>query len=305
MGGATLAVRFGKPKIVLISIHAPRGGSDYTKEYIDRCKEISIHAPRGGSDGFTIAQQLVAKISIHAPRGGSDRIFNAEAWYAIDFNPRSPWGERRMHGPYITMRPRFQSTLPVGGATTLIACRISYRVISIHAPRGGSDWVLQDSRNRSRTFQSTLPVGGATKDNKMENLQIIISIHAPRGGSDSRLERKRSDLQISIHAPRGGSDGLDAYLGNKSYDFNPRSPWGERLVYSPALFPPSPISIHAPRGGSDLSWILCRPQSYDFNPRSPWGERRSDPVPDPVSAAFQSTLPVGGATYKSKESDYK
>ena len=201
-----------------------------------------------------------------------------------------------MHGPYITMRPRFQSTLPVGGATTLIACRISYRVISIHAPRGGSDWVLQDSRNRSRTFQSTLPVGGATKDNKMENLQIIISIHAPRGGSDSRLERKRSDLQISIHAPRGGSDGLDAYLGNKSYDFNPRSPWGERLVYSPALFPPSPISIHAPRGGSDSQIQFQTLYQQHFNPRSPWGERPIKVKKVTTSETFQSTLPVGGAT---------
>ena len=33
------------------------------------------------------------------------------------FNPRSPWGERRLSAIVIQMRLRFQSTLPVGGAT--------------------------------------------------------------------------------------------------------------------------------------------------------------------------------------------
>ena len=162
MGGATAFVRDvdinGK-----ISIHAPRGGSDYTKEYIDRCKEISIHAPRGGSDGFTIAQQLVAKISIHAPRGGSDRIFNAEAWYAIDFNPRSPWGERLRITKWKTCRLSFQSTLPVGGATP--------------------GWNENDLIYR---FQSTLPVGGATLRSSSRPCISSISIHAPRGGSDQQ-----------------------------------------------------------------------------------------------------------------------
>ena len=34
---------------------------------------ISIHAPREGSDGFQHMDELVRKISIHAPREGSDR----------------------------------------------------------------------------------------------------------------------------------------------------------------------------------------------------------------------------------------
>ena len=100
-------------------------------------------------------------ISIHAPRGGSDVTLHASAPVTAYFNPRSPWGERLSVwirvGKTANFNPRspwgerpktcllsificeFQSTLPVGGATTS-ACKLRCnRCISIHAPRGGSD----------------------------------------------------------------------------------------------------------------------------------------------------------------------
>ena len=57
----------------------------------------------------------------------------------VDFNPRSPWGERRDGIADLAFKAAFQSTLPVGGATITF---------------GGAD-------PRAK-FQSTLPVGGAT-----------------------------------------------------------------------------------------------------------------------------------------------
>ena len=79
-------------------------------------------------------------------------------------------------------------------------------------------------------------------------------------------------------------------------DFNPRSPWGERLTIVNTFFNDFLISIHAPRGGSDLVWKHWRefcgisihaPRGGSdnnivnnvkvfrhFNPRSPWGERQ-------------------------------
>ena len=123
---------------------------------------------------------------------------------------------------------RFQSTLPVGGATRADNIPARPEIISIHAPRGGSDamvsldiltlkdfnprspWGERRSNNRHGTshqiFQSTLPVGGATKGASLQNKAAKISIHAPRGGSDSNPASKRRKLAISIHAPRGGSD---------------------------------------------------------------------------------------------------
>ena len=80
-----------------------------------------------------------AKISIHAPRGGSDIETYCYANNYTDFNPRSPWGERPPFVEFWEIWKLFQSTLPVGGATTSsISC---FQIV---------------------VFQSTLPVGGAT-----------------------------------------------------------------------------------------------------------------------------------------------
>ena len=79
-------------------------------------------------------------ISIHAPRAGSDKSFNSQ----------------------IYIPDRFQSTLPVRGATGLsLATRRRYQ-ISIHAPRAGSDADARTFQPVFNVFQSTLPVRGAT-----------------------------------------------------------------------------------------------------------------------------------------------
>ena len=56
---------------------------------------ISIHAPRGGSDSATIKSNIAnSMISIHAPRGGSDKLRFILHRKNPNFNPRSPRGER-------------------------------------------------------------------------------------------------------------------------------------------------------------------------------------------------------------------
>ena len=61
---------------------------------------------------------------------------------------------------------------------------------------------------------------------------------------------------ISIHAPRGGSDDNKLVSVSNGSDFNPRSPWGERLPEDWESMRHVPISIHAPRGGSDTNCIV-------------------------------------------------
>ena len=78
---------------------------------------------------------------------------------------------------------------------------------------------------------------------------------------------------ISIHAPRGGSDCNRATEMSPPMDFNPRSPWGERLYQRRQNRNENCISIHAPRGGSDNDGTYCTADNQNFNPRSPWGER--------------------------------
>ena len=373
-----------------ISIHAPRGGSDRrwqrlqanrtnfnprspwgerpaTAHHRRRQTGFQSTLPVGGATTLFRIPILRLSISIHAPRGGSDAEVHGPARQVPDFNPRSPWGERRgdpadvrRHGIFQSTLPvggatrkagktgagcghfnprspwgerpqrlsaagspfPFQSTLPVGGATKWVLKRLCAQYISIHAPRGGSDFWRHSRSCRSGRFQSTLPVGGATSGYVTELLIPPISIHAPRGGSDCIGRLYQQGRVISIHAPRGGSDYFYVCPLIVAYNFNPRSPWGERrfflfLTYHGIIFqstlpvggatfaksPPYPslgISIHAPRGGSDHNRRCQLVQYNHFNPRSPWGERRLQLNPSPVIRTFQSTLPVGGATARQK-----
>ena len=144
------------------------------------------------------------------------------------FNPRSPCGERpeytvpRLKFPKfqstlpvwgatrqdeIVFKQRiFQSTLPVWGATRAWADRMLLEYISIHAPRVGSD-LRKSGRNLTTVlFQSTLPVWGATSEAGYAQRFVKISIHAPRVGSDNPARETEAQKLISIHAPRVGSD---------------------------------------------------------------------------------------------------
>ena len=147
---------------------------------------ISIHAPRMGSDHTeTHGDQHHRRISIHAPRMGSDsRRPGRRSGPCPDFNPRSPDGERLATKDEYIEKYKFQSTLPGWGATFIYCANIVYIKISIHAPRMGSDMrALLDSPSTKdfnprspdgerlnapvtaglmRLFQSTLPGWGAT-----------------------------------------------------------------------------------------------------------------------------------------------
>ena len=177
-------------------------------------------------------------ISIHAPREESDPSLLTVTVAPTDFNPRSPWGERRFDKCRTGQQHQFQSTLPVGGATHAFCRCIQIRNISIHAPRGGSDNSRCAWRAARESFQSTLPVGGATHAKDGEN---VIRVHF----------NPRSPWGERLRIP-GGQHGCS--------DFNPRSPWGERLVKAYCFRMMILISIHAPRGGSDImrfvnSWL--------------------------------------------------
>ena len=57
-------------------------------------------------------------------------------------------------------------------------------VISIHAPRTGSDVSRCRLHSPTSAFQSTLPARGATAGRRDGVQDARISIHAPRTGSD-------------------------------------------------------------------------------------------------------------------------
>ena len=100
-----------------ISIHAPLTGSDVDVSSIREARDISIHAPLTGSDRQGGACLCNRNISIHAPLTGSDVCQIFDPPLDINFNPRSPYGERPDPIKIHAVGPRFQSTLPLRGAT--------------------------------------------------------------------------------------------------------------------------------------------------------------------------------------------
>ena len=171
-----------------------------------RTYDFNPRSPWGERPARLMMLAICSAISIHAPRGGSDSKFIKINSKYINFNPRSPWGERPSSSRETLGLPEFQSTLPVGGATPDIPFYAVSAGISIHAPRGGSDYITKDSELCGADFnprspwgerpifvltgcshfgfQSTLPVGGATTAANTITFTCFISIHAPRGGSD-------------------------------------------------------------------------------------------------------------------------
>ena len=214
-----------------ISIHAPRGGATGKRRKAGGGKIFQSTLPVGGATQHYRRGREPKRFQSTLPVGGATIELRAVEADAIHFNPRSPWGERRRCSGWRSRRIQFQSTLPVGGATRAAAMRLAIGTISIHAPRGGSDLIVQLPCDGFDSFQSTLPVGGATVCSRLDFLLGLISIHAPRGGSDLRR-----------------SQALPARI-----DFNPRSPWGERRFLLPLRHARQHISIHAPRGGSDCT----------------------------------------------------
>ena len=198
-------------------------GATVTSEGVYSLFTISIHAPRVGSDNED-PRVLLLRTNFN-PRSpcGERRIPQFTADDHRHFNPRSPCGERRgncgrwpydgtisIHAPRVgsddllralPQHPqRFQSTLPVWGATA--ALLTSSRKRSYFNPRSPCGerrgYKLQTAINK---FQSTLPVWGATYSEPMQGSIAGISIHAPRVGSDPRsraLTVCRSKFQSTL-----------------------------------------------------------------------------------------------------------
>ncbi len=105
----------------------------------------------------------------------------------------------------------------------------------------------------------------------------------------------KSGKSFQSTLPVGGATRTTTRSISGTRSFNPRSPWGERLVgglkkryaekfqstlpvggattHLDALSISFDVSIHAPRGGSDPVFSFIYMVFICFNPRSPWGER--------------------------------
>ena len=171
-------------------------------------------------------------------------------------------------------------------------------MISIHAPRTGSDLGRRRHRRAAGAFQSTLPARGATQSSTFITHLSAFQSTLPARGATLRRCRERNLSLISIHAPRTGSDCQRGIMRLVKQDFNPRSPHGERLDVSELTGGSLTFQSTLPaRGATNRDCLPARLFSY-FNPRSPHGERPFRTSTSWSTARFQSTLPARGATIK-------
>ena len=161
---------------------SPRGERQHPEVFKRDGALFQSTLPSRGATFQTFKGTDVSFISIHAPLAGSDIAALQLQRYMIDFNPRSPRGERRQ------MRP----------------LRKRLRCISIHAPLAGSDKATIHRYDAYSTFQSTLPSRGATNARRCGGcLSLDFNPRSPRG------ERLRKPLiyqhfqNFNPRSPRG------------------------------------------------------------------------------------------------------
>ena len=239
--------------IVNISIHAPRVGSDHEIPWQYASCNISIHAPRVGSDHRCGSQcPHPIEISIHAPRVGSDLSPAFFFYLPAYFNPRSPCGERPAWRSRRAAAGNFNPRSPCGERRGLCPHPIVRVSISIHAPRVGSDILMEIERSKEAGFQSTLPVWGATLEKFRTSMEFwAFQSTLPVWGATPSLRPPR--------VPKG--------------DFNPRSPCGERQPGKGGLPGAPGFQSTLPVWGATFSRKPGPGPGRNFNPRSPCGER--------------------------------
>ena len=144
-----------------ISIHAPRVGSDGPISFgLPSGPYFNPRSPRGERRSSWVLLPTTSRFQSTLPAWGATYIFAHGTWKpsfqstlpawgatlstcqrqdSANFNPRSPRGERLTPLSILTSMRLFQSTLPAWGATWVNGGSYGDRVISIHAPRVGSD----------------------------------------------------------------------------------------------------------------------------------------------------------------------
>ena len=289
--------RMSSSALNILTIHAPRMGSDLPACSVYTPDPVSIHAPRMGSDNDGGRSRGTIEVSIHAPRMGSDGAQTTRTGSLPLFQSTLPaWGATRALPDRCRDPLEFQSTLPAWGATAVAGVSNRGWLVSIHAPRMGSDLVRADAielctRFNPRSphgerpphpggscvgamFQSTLPAWGATSYSVPVVARGLFQSTLPAWGATiSRIGRQPPN-HVSIHAPRMGSDRTAGASGLPAPGFNPRSPHGERRYNAVPCFDGVRFQSTLPAWGATYPPLYQTPNSSCFNPRSPHGERR-------------------------------
>ena len=142
-------------------------------------------------------------------------------------------------------------------------------IISIHAPREGSDEAFQRAAMMGHGISIHAPREGSDESIGYSEDWSSISIHAPREGSDIRRRILGPQQAISIHAPREGSDMWRTYM---HLDYNPflstlparGATWRLTREAVPGILFLSTL----PARGATTAWAAC-PHRADISIHAP------------------------------------
>ena len=125
----------------VISIHAPRTGSDEShQEFRRNCEHFNPRSPHGERHKFSNQADIRRQFQSTLPARGATAAARRGIPQSFYFNPRSPHGERQTAPQTCTSASRnFNPRSPHGERRTSLHQSGGARVISIHAPRTGSD----------------------------------------------------------------------------------------------------------------------------------------------------------------------
>ena len=172
----------------------------------------------------------------------------------------------------------FQSTRPVWGATQHRRPAMTYRGVSIHAPRVGRDARTAPTWSKGSSFNPRAPCGARLSHGCRKVCRILVSIHAPRVGRDPAF-----------------SAGLYGRIC-----FNPRAPCGARPRMPQARSPRQSFNPRAPCGARRSRVGASRSGSC-FNPRAPCGARRQLESRLPPFATYLWAFPSTNTIFSAPE----
>ena len=193
------------------------------------------------------------------------------------FNPRAPYGARRLEVAAMQVHGRISIHAPLTGRDDgILHLPGVCPGISIHAPLTGRDLVDMWREMQEEIFQSTRPLRGATTEQLRRYLSLLFQSTRPLRGATRQGEHISTAHAISIHAPLTGRD---AAL------------WMTHSVQT-AFQSTRPL-----RGATRKRQHPGHLRRH-FNPRAPYGARRWETCGGEKCCLFQSTRPLRGATQR-------
>ena len=160
----------------------PARGATYEQCAPTRASRFQSTLPARGATRLIAEILQVGEISIHAPRTGSDVPVGLYSADEIQFQSTLPARGATAYGNDNTEGGKvFQSTLPARGATQRDKSTLIGRIISIHAPRTGSDHCHRQGGLSQCHFNPRSPHGERLPSRLRAHLNADFNPRSPHG----------------------------------------------------------------------------------------------------------------------------